>query len=108
MAREPKWCASSPGPRGSSAPNATNTTGSRVGVGGGEPRQLEHDADAARVVLGARRLGHGVEVGADDDVRLGRLPRSRGRATTLHVRPASTGTPHESPDGTCTDCRRTS
>ena len=46
-----------------------------------QPGQLEHHGHAARVVLGARRLRHGVEVGADEQVRPcpGRSPAAARR-----------------------------
>ena len=73
-----------------------------------DPAELQEHRDARRVVLGARRDRDRVEVRADQPVRL-RPGRSRaGVATTLSDRPASTGTPQESPAGTGNDCRRTS
>ena len=42
------------------------------------PGELEHHGDAGRVVLGARRLRHGVEMGADDAV-LCRVVEARWR-----------------------------
>ena len=68
------------GPRGSSAPKAMNWTGSSVGAGR-HRRQLEHDGDPGGVVLRAGRDRHGVEVGADHDVR--RRVEARGSAITF-------------------------
>ncbi len=63
-------------PRGSSAPKATKTTGRRLTT---ERRRLggrEHHADSGCVVLGPRRLRHGVEVCPHHQVRL--LARESG------------------------------
>ncbi len=81
--------------------------GQRRPAGPTAARGLEQHGDAGGVVLGARRDGDGVEVGADEQVRRsGSKPF--GRATTLADVPASTGTPHESPAGTGKGCRVTS
>ena len=68
----------------------------------GQPGQLEQHRDAARVVLGAGRLRHGVQVRPDQHVRRGRV-EVRAVATTFVVAPASTAMPHELPVGTRTD-----
>ena len=51
----------------------------------GEARELHHHRDTAGVVLGARRLRHRVEVGADDDRRL--VGRRAGQARDDVQRP---------------------
>ena len=78
IALEPKWCRASPLPRGSSAPNATKTTGSLGSSERRHPGQLEDHRDAGCVVLGSRRLRHRVEVRTDDEVRLARVEARRG------------------------------